>query len=708
MLLCIDETNVVELEASFKLVQDTKRRLGCLTPKKDFLSHRPAPVTQLVTSARPRKAEGSNADILQDPTFYPFEIGIDILRVSVTPNSLTALHIHGELIKEAGTVLPAIMLVLHCRDPVTWYHIIPSMLEDENGKLYHRFYVPEEVTTLTLSFRFRDLEPFEAEKVHMLLDLNQTRIETLFCNVAYTVASQIQGRSLQLKLPHQSILHQFIDRVYLINESGSYSNWCCRAREYRHIGIHTTRFPVELDTKAHQRTCKRCFARSVGYRMHLQSYGQQAVVNQIQTSAYDKYKLEQTILEQKEDAFLQHSRRVTQDIISALKDAQQCGSQSVLILSDKCQPHTQLEIHLKSLLASMPSGAQAMHLSSLVLRQSIAAGDTDGQQVGWTPSLPNHVGLHAMWFKQKAIETAVAAADGSKSERNMFDVMNSISALDQYTCVPHLFSLPRVWVESHYTSNLNTCDQQYMNFDDSKPYSWAKPHYTQDQVQDHVGPVSKQLPLVCIYIPVLNQLKLLVNCIRSLLSQTYVNIQVVVLDGGSSDASEAYIRSVQSRDFRLHWVSVQSQKPFAAVIQSVIVQTHAEYVILQSPSVTSVTQRVEQQVRTVLDSLCLSSCCRVLLSSAKNGENECVDAEVTLDGMIYNKTHLETMTNSILRNPVTSAALFNADPIHIMATKYLEYYRGEEAFSATNAVTYIRDRQRKYLHTLTDEILLVQ
>ena len=56
---------------------------------------------------------------------------------------------------------------------------------------------------------------------------------------------------------------------------------------------------------------------------------------------------------------------------------------------------------------------------------------------------------------------------------------------------------------------------------------------------------SRALPKISIITPSFNQGEFIGECIDSLLSQGYPNLELIVVDGGSSDDSEAVSRSCE-------------------------------------------------------------------------------------------------------------------------------------------------------------------
>ena len=56
---------------------------------------------------------------------------------------------------------------------------------------------------------------------------------------------------------------------------------------------------------------------------------------------------------------------------------------------------------------------------------------------------------------------------------------------------------------------------------------------------------------VSIVIPIYNAEKYLINCINSILNQTYKNIEILLVDDGSNDGSKKICEQYQEKDERI-------------------------------------------------------------------------------------------------------------------------------------------------------------
>ncbi len=67
--------------------------------------------------------------------------------------------------------------------------------------------------------------------------------------------------------------------------------------------------------------------------------------------------------------------------------------------------------------------------------------------------------------------------------------------------------------------------------------------------------------LLSVIVPVYNAQEFLPDCIESILSQTYQNIQVVLVDDGSTDSSGKICDSYQKKDSRIRVIHKENEGP---------------------------------------------------------------------------------------------------------------------------------------------------
>ena len=62
----------------------------------------------------------------------------------------------------------------------------------------------------------------------------------------------------------------------------------------------------------------------------------------------------------------------------------------------------------------------------------------------------------------------------------------------------------------------------------------------------------KSNPLISVLMPVRNEASLLFGCIEDILSQTLSEIELVIVDDGSTDTTAEVLKEASQRDSRIH------------------------------------------------------------------------------------------------------------------------------------------------------------
>ena len=60
--------------------------------------------------------------------------------------------------------------------------------------------------------------------------------------------------------------------------------------------------------------------------------------------------------------------------------------------------------------------------------------------------------------------------------------------------------------------------------------------------------------LVSVVVPVYNLEKYIENCLKSIVAQTYKNLEILCIDDGSTDGSADIIKSMAENDLRIKYV----------------------------------------------------------------------------------------------------------------------------------------------------------
>lgn len=67
----------------------------------------------------------------------------------------------------------------------------------------------------------------------------------------------------------------------------------------------------------------------------------------------------------------------------------------------------------------------------------------------------------------------------------------------------------------------------------------------------------QQNPLVSVYMPTKNRRDLLERALNSILEQTYSNLDVIVVDDGSTDDTVAFLETVVNNDQRVRFLVIK-------------------------------------------------------------------------------------------------------------------------------------------------------
>ena len=84
-------------------------------------------------------------------------------------------------------------------------------------------------------------------------------------------------------------------------------------------------------------------------------------------------------------------------------------------------------------------------------------------------------------------------------------------------------------------------------------------------------------PLISTVIPAYNQGHFLVEAIESVLNQTWTNLEVVVVNDGSTDNTIDILKKMAGKDQRIRWFD-QKNQGFAVAMNRAIEESHGEYI----------------------------------------------------------------------------------------------------------------------------------
>ena len=104
------------------------------------------------------------------------------------------------------------------------------------------------------------------------------------------------------------------------------------------------------------------------------------------------------------------------------------------------------------------------------------------------------------------------------------------------------------------------------------------------------------MPLVSVIMPVYNRELYLGEAIESILSQTFTDFELIIVDDGSTDRSPDIIRDYQSRDDRLRFILLQQNGGQAAARNRGIDEANSRFIAFMDSDDVSLPDRLRRQV----------------------------------------------------------------------------------------------------------------
>lgn len=120
-------------------------------------------------------------------------------------------------------------------------------------------------------------------------------------------------------------------------------------------------------------------------------------------------------------------------------------------------------------------------------------------------------------------------------------------------------------------------------------------------------PAPQNQPLVSVIIPTYNEAPTLGVAIQSMLDQTYRNLEILVVDDGSTDNTEEVVRNYIKKDHRVHYLKCPYDDPHRVDWRGVNIsvgylarnyameQVHGEWITFQDADDASLLNRIEVQ-----------------------------------------------------------------------------------------------------------------
>jgi glycosyltransferase involved in cell wall biosynthesis len=227
---------------------------------------------------------------------------------------------------------------------------------------------------------------------------------------------------------------------------------------------------------------------------------------------------------------------------------------------------------------------------------------------------------------------------------------------------------------------------------------------------------SPENPLVTVLIPVFNGERFLAEAIDSVRSQTYANLEILVVDDGSSDATPDILRALASGDCRIV-VLRKANGGIAAALNAGIAAARGDYLARMDADDVMLPGRIERQVAFLEANsdlgFCASSIEKIDMAGQTLGEYiSPITSHAALRHLLarqtyfsfthptvmFRKAHLDTLGGySTAFEPCEDLDLFlrfqaAGHPGLALADKLLKYRLHAKSVSATNALRQVQMR----------------
>ena len=107
-------------------------------------------------------------------------------------------------------------------------------------------------------------------------------------------------------------------------------------------------------------------------------------------------------------------------------------------------------------------------------------------------------------------------------------------------------------------------------------------------------------PLVSVIIPVYNRENLIQRALKSIISQTYKNLEIIVIDDGSTDFTGEKV--IQIEDDRIKYIRNEKNLGVSAARNKGIKLSSSDIIVLQDSDDEAYPERIEKQVKLLLNS----------------------------------------------------------------------------------------------------------
>lgn len=108
---------------------------------------------------------------------------------------------------------------------------------------------------------------------------------------------------------------------------------------------------------------------------------------------------------------------------------------------------------------------------------------------------------------------------------------------------------------------------------------------------------NQNLPLVSIILPIFNSEKFLLDCLKSLSSQTYKNIEIIAIDDFSKDKSFRVLKNFKKTELRLRIYKNVKRYGLRITLNRCLSKAKGKLIAFMNPSDLSSSQRIKKQTK---------------------------------------------------------------------------------------------------------------
>lgn len=174
--------------------------------------------------------------------------------------------------------------------------------------------------------------------------------------------------------------------------------------------------------------------------------------------------------------------------------------------------------------------------------------------------------------------------------------------------------------------------------------------------------MSKKPPLVSVIVPCYNHEKYVEETIESIVNQTYKNIELIVIDDGSKDASPQIIHKL-SKKYNFKFIH-RPNRGLSATLNECIELSKGKYVSVCASDDKLKLDKVEKQVKFMENNLHYGMCYGKVILFEDNGNETPLEIKHSrggwiFDDLIVNQFHIPAVSNMIRKSVFQDVGVFD-------------------------------------------------